>query len=405
MEVVAATMARNDLATHLCAAAELPGAKRTAAYAHVLENILQGEEVREGIATYVRDALLDRVNMVGAGLIVGRQVLQDLCAALHTAHTDRTHPLSDTSLYVAVLRDVLASAHAQAVNLEDELAQVRLLLADALEDQHAYADAAHVLQEITADAGRRLRNDALWLRIYVRIARLLLSADDVAGAELYLKRAASALHADDDTLMHEARVCQALVWDRQRRFGDAAQRFWELCLRSDEAHREAFAAAVASALLASPSAARERLLHVLVGDARAPSLPLYTVLLRAAHKRFLRPDDVHALNSHLAPHHQGTHAARDAAAQHNVCAAARVYATTPLNSLAELVGLEPSACEALVGRMIVQQMLPANTHIDQLANAVCFGAATDVSAHDPRAVAATNALEAAHVAIQRIHTP
>ena len=55
--------------------------------------------------------------------------------------------------------------------------------------------------------------------------------------------------------------------------------------------------------------------------------------------------------------------------------------------------------------MIVQQMLPANTHIDQLANAVCFGAATDVSAHDPRAVAATNALEAAHVAIQRIHTP
>jgi len=82
-----------------------------------------------------------------------------------------------------------------------------------------------------------------------------------------------------------------------------------------------------------------------------------------------------------------------------------VYATTPLNSLAELVGLEPSAWEALVGRMIVQQMLPANTHIDQLANAVRFGAATDVSAHDPRAVAATNALEAAHVAIQRIHTP
>lgn len=92
------------------------------------------------------------------------------------------------------------------------------------------------------------------LSIYVRIVRLLLEADDAVGADVYLKRASMVIHlvpgarsagpasstssssttaSPEDVkqgklLSLQYKLCQARIYDSQRRFADAAVRYHEL---------------------------------------------------------------------------------------------------------------------------------------------------------------------------------
>jgi COP9 signalosome complex subunit 4 len=138
---------------------------------------------------------------------------------------------------------------------------LRLHLSDLLEKSEDWVEAAKVLQGIPLGSGHRSVPNIYKLRIYVRIVRLLLEGDDAVGADTFLKRASMVIHsvpgavstlgpmnAEDEerlaqtseeektearTLGLQYKLCQARIYDDQRRFAEAAIRFHEVSYVTD----------------------------------------------------------------------------------------------------------------------------------------------------------------------------
>lgn len=129
-------------------------------------------------------------------------------------------------------------------------------MSDLLENGEDWLEAAKVLQGIPLGSGHRSVPNIYKLRIYVRIVRLLLEGDDAVGADTFLKRASMVIHSvpgaasrvgpgsaeEEDrsnrtseeektearTLGLQYKLCQARIYDSQRRFAEAAIRFHEV---------------------------------------------------------------------------------------------------------------------------------------------------------------------------------
>lgn len=138
---------------------------------------------------------------------------------------------------------------------------LRLHLSDLLENCEDWLEAAKVLQGIPLGSGHRSVPNIYKLRIYVRIVRLLLEGDDAVGADTFLKRASMVIHSvpgaaskvgppsseeeerlskaseeekiEARTLGLQYKLCQARIYDAQRRFAEAAIRFHEVSYVAD----------------------------------------------------------------------------------------------------------------------------------------------------------------------------
>ena len=125
---------------------------------------------------------------------------------------------------------------------------LRFQLADLLEEEEEWSEAARVLMGISLDSGQRwvfvdicrynmqltpiicsTMPDEDKLRVYVRIVRLLLEDEDSVQAESYYNRAALLVHStsDKETLL-QFKLCQARISDYARKFLEAAMRYHEL---------------------------------------------------------------------------------------------------------------------------------------------------------------------------------
>lgn len=138
---------------------------------------------------------------------------------------------------------------------------LRLHLADLLENGEDWLEAAKVLQGVPLGSGHRSVSNLYKLRIYIRIVRLLLEGDDAVAADTFLKRASMIIHSvpgaasrvgpgsieeedrsnkaseeekvDARTLGLQYKLCQARIYDAQRRFAEAAIRFHEVSYVAD----------------------------------------------------------------------------------------------------------------------------------------------------------------------------
>ncbi|WFD32731.1 hypothetical protein MSPP1_003782 [Malassezia sp. CBS 17886] len=214
--------------------------ERADEYGRVLMRVLRdppAHALAGALDTFVELSVLDRSNTTGAGLIAGRAALQSFNALVRAAHDTPGHALVDAELYLGVVQSALAKASEHAMNLEHEIAQLRLLVADQLEDMHRWRDAAGTLQEVLVPSARLAQPDDALL-LHVRLLRLFLRLDDLASADTIIKRASSLAHqassARDDSALrsdHGAstvdtlaafRGCQADIFDRQHRYMDAS---------------------------------------------------------------------------------------------------------------------------------------------------------------------------------------
>ncbi|PKI82550.1 hypothetical protein MVES1_004000 [Malassezia vespertilionis] len=388
-----------SLAARLDSIVSLAVGVRIEEYVQILREILAQNEADwvAVLRTFLQHTALARANTMGAGLIVGREVLATFTAQVHEAHANAQHALADTDTYLAVLRTALAQVEEQAASLEDEIAQIRVQLAEALETQGAWAEAAEVLQGIASDANRRNNANQFWLQINAHILRLLLQAGNVHDADFYAKKANSLTHivaaegtdADTERVLLQFRESQACLYDEQLRFYDAAVRYYELSMSdmlAQDARDAMLAKAAIAAVLSPVSAQRRRILAELVQDARAHALPYAGPLKTAAKERILRPHDRALLMQGMTM----SQTARDrlgcgpcdALLEHNVYAASRVYTAITMQSLAELLERPVPECERLVGRMIVQGSLPEGTRLHQVEGAVYFGKEGEAEVQD-----------------------
>ncbi|KAG6837447.1 hypothetical protein H0H93_009541 [Arthromyces matolae] len=336
------------------------------------------------------------VNQESVGLVVGRQVLSELVKILGEGS------IKDAELRKRVVEDTLNTLQPWIVNT------LRFQLADLLEEEEEWSEAAHMLMGISLESGQRLVSDIERLKVYVRIVRLLLEDEDSVQAETYYNRAALLVHPglnDRETLL-QFKLCQARINDYNRKFLEAATRYHELSYVGEideEERRHMLLAAVTCAVLAPAGPNRSRVLASLYRDERTLELPTYNILSKMFLDHILRPAEVKEFEKTLKPHQlaklaissndrlassggQYDAGGMDEAAtstrtgpatvldravmEHNLLASSQIYNNITFGGLGALLDLTPGAAETMARKMIEQGRLRGS--IDQVDKLIWF---------------------------------
>ncbi|GAA5917618.1 hypothetical protein JCM6882_001991 [Rhodosporidiobolus microsporus] len=320
--------------------------------------------------------------------IVARQVLDGFAETVGKAVEERETRKEVLKMCTEVLQP-------RATSFEDLVCTLREQYAALLEEDEEYPEAAKVLIGIPLESGTR--SDAYKFDTYIHIVRLFLEEEDSTSADTYFNRASLLANAakDPETQL-QFKACQARMFDFSRRFSDAASKYHEISYVAglDEGERlQSLSAAIVCAVLAPAGPVRSRLLASLYRDERSAQTPHHTILSKMFLDQMIRPAEVEAFSSSLAPHQlaklpptQAVVIASDASLEtgkkgpetvldrammeHNVLAASRVYNNITFGGLGGLLGLRPSAAEAMARTMIQQRRLRAT--IDQIDGLIVF---------------------------------
>ncbi|KAH7887709.1 hypothetical protein F5I97DRAFT_1862221 [Phlebopus sp. FC_14] len=338
------------------------------------------------------------VNPESVGLLVGRQVLSELVKNIGAG------AISDHDLRKRIVQDTLATLQPHIASYEEQVNSLRFQLADLLEAEEEWTEAARVLMGISLDSGARSLPDEEKFRVYIRIVRLLLEDEDSVQAETYYNRAASLSNSttDRETLL-QFKLCQARINDYARKFLEAAMRYHELSWVAEideEERKEILSSAVTCAVLAPAGPNRSRVLASLYRDERSVDLPTFNILSKMFLDHVLRPAEVKSFEEKLRPHQlakiaissndrlastlddddpcepststrKGPSTVLDRAVmEHNVLASSKVYNNITFRGLGALLDLAPGAAETMARKMIEQGRLKGS--IDQVDKLIWF---------------------------------
>ena len=204
------------------------------------------------------------VNDEQVGLVVARQVLNDLVKSVEDG------AIKDMEAQKSLIRKTLEVLQPRLVSFEEQVrsmckfstfflshvtrvqaSALRYKLADILEREEEWAEAARVLMGISMESGNRCviamsiyvsaitSRSRTWseqdrFRLYIRIVRLSLEEEDSVQAETYYNRAALlAPHNTDREQGLMFKLSQARIHDYTRRFLEAAVRYHELSWETD----------------------------------------------------------------------------------------------------------------------------------------------------------------------------
>ncbi|KAG6854818.1 hypothetical protein C0991_001245 [Blastosporella zonata] len=345
------------------------------------------------------------VNQDSIGLVVGRQVLSELVRILGEGS------IKEAELRKRVVEDTLTTVQPRIVSYEEQVNALRFQLADLLEEEEEWIDAARVLMGISLDSGQRhvwpLISDSERLKVYVRIVRLLLEEEDSVQAETYYNRAALLAHGNiDRETQLQFKLCQARINDYSRKFLEAATRYHELSYVGEideEERRHMLLAAVTCAVLAPAGPNRSRVLASLYRDERTLDLPTYNVLSKMFLDHILRSAEVKEFEKTLKPHQLAKIAISSndrlastgqydapagmdepsastrtgpatvldrAVMEHNLLASSQIYNNITFGGLGALLDLTPGAAETMARKMIEQGRLRGS--IDQVDKLIWF---------------------------------
>ncbi|KAG7096925.1 hypothetical protein E1B28_004326 [Marasmius oreades] len=337
------------------------------------------------------------VNQESVGLVVGRQVLSEVVKQLGEG------AVSDRDVQKRVVEDTITTVQPKIVSFEEQVSTLRFQLADILENEEEWSEAARVLMAVPLDSGQRSMPDSEKMRIYVRIVRLLLEDEDPTMAETYFNRAQGLVHSTNDReVMLQFKLCQARISDYTRKFLEAARSYHELSYVGEideEERRHMLLAAVTCAVLAPAGPNRSRILASLYRDERSSELPTYNILSKMFLDHILRSTEIKEFEKTLKQHQlakigisSNDHVASSthddatgipvstrtgpstvldrAVMEHNLLACSQVYNNITFRGLGTLLDLTPGAAETMARRMIEQRRLRGS--IDQVDKLIWF---------------------------------
>lgn len=338
------------------------------------------------------------VNEEQVGLVVARQVLNELLKAIPEIKRNRDWKQN-------LIQHVLRILQSRLVSFEEQATGLRYQLADMYEDEEEWSDAAKCLMGISFESGNRSWSDQEKFRLYIRVTRLLLEDGDSVQAEIYYNRAALLVHSNTDRELGLIyKLSQARVHDYSRKFLEAASRYHELSWESDieESERlQMLSAAVGCGVLAPAGPARSRILASLCRDERTAELPTHNILRKMFLDRILRPSEIKDFKSTLKPHQlarigQSSHdlamlkketqfniengssgkrfapetVLDRAVMEHNLLSSSRIYKNITFSGLGDLLDLSAAGAETMARRMIEQGRLRGS--IDQISRLLWF---------------------------------
>ncbi|XP_022669193.1 COP9 signalosome complex subunit 4-like isoform X2 [Varroa destructor] len=264
------------------------------------------------------------------------------------------------------------------ISFQEQDSTIRQHLADILEQEDRWQEAATVLSEIPFDNGQKQYTKDYKLKTYLRIARLYLDCGEIMKAETFVNRA-SLLHADQEpefVILHKE--CHARVLDFKGKFMEAAQKYNELSYHSGlskEAQMKALTNALICATLASAGQVRSRLLATLFKDERAQRLPSFNILEKMHLDRIIKRSELDEFSQLLKPHQKGLKEdgrsfLESAIVEHNLLSASALYDNVTFAELGALLEIPAERAEKCASQMITEQRLAG--YIDQIDGSVEF---------------------------------
>lgn len=240
--------------------------------------------------------------------------------------------LSGAALETAATH-MLAALKAQSVAFDEAEFVLRDALFEYLVSTGEYAEAAAVLAAVNLESTSRVFSDAEKVDILVKISEVYLEdRDHVEKAETFVSKAAPIMNSIADVALQlRYRTTSARVLDLNRKFVDAAQRFYELSTMTT-ANIEAgdllelLGKALTCAVLGRVGAQRTRVMALLSKDPRLEQLsdlPLYAshaaVLLKMFNEQILMHSELLAFEASLMPHQKSVRLECYVPCQCNVC--------------------------------------------------------------------------------------
>ncbi|KAI9005993.1 hypothetical protein BC832DRAFT_461576 [Gaertneriomyces semiglobifer] len=357
---------------------------RPVLYRQLLESVLGSsstltQDVIQALQVFITHSLEESV-----GLVVSRQLLGDFVSLFGEWSTGK-----DVEATKEMWKYLLDQMQGRAVAFEEQISSVREKLADILEEQEEFLEAARQLQGIPLDSGHRPISENYKLQIYIRIVRLLLEEDDAVTAEAYLNRAALLIvNSTDPVLPIHFKLSQAKVLDFKRNFLQAASKYHELSYipMIDAGERlQLLTKAVTCAVLAGAGPLRSRMLATLYKDERVHDLPVYGILQKMYMDRVLRKSEVKEFAATLEPHQvaslaDGTTVLDRAVIEHNLLSASKLYNNITFQELGNLLDISAEQAEQVASKMCGEGILHGS--IDQIDGLVHFKDAGDLASWD-----------------------
>lgn len=311
-------------------------------------------------------------------LVMSRQLLQHFATEINALPMD---------VQKALAQYALERVQPRVVSFEEQVAVIREKLAAVHEQEEEWSKAAQTLAGIDLDSGMRQLDNEYKLAKNIKISMLFLEDDDAVSAETYIKKASTLITScKKEELELQYKSCYARILDAKRRFLEAATRYYELSQIQqkgvsgrtiDEEDRvRALQSAVTCVVLAPPGPQRSRVLAQLYKDERCCRLPLFPFLEKVYMERILSRAEVDAFSQALRPHQlallpDGSTVLERAVVEHNLAAAAKLYANIYCEELGALLGVSAERAEQVAARMIAEGRLTG--HVDQVSSLVTFG--------------------------------
>eukprot|EP00164_Ancoracysta_twista_P003596 GFYU01004816.1.p1 GENE.GFYU01004816.1~~GFYU01004816.1.p1 ORF type:complete len:409 (+),score=120.51 GFYU01004816.1:177-1403(+) len=313
-------------------------------------------------------------------LVISRQII---------THIAESMPKLSPELHKQVSVFALDKLQARLVSFEEQVTLLRESLAQVLEDEECWSEAAKCLSGIPFDSVLRTHGESYKVEKYVKIAQLYLEDGVPENADAYINRA-SLLMGDvtDFSLKLRYKVCYARILDSKTRFLEAALRYYELSQATGEGEAmvdagelmEALVCAIKCSILAPAGAQRSRVLATLYKDERSLKSPIYSILEKMYLGRILRPSEVEMFAATLEGHQKaklsdGSTVLDRAVIEHNLLSASTLYNNVTFEELGTLLGVAPEKAEKTAAKMITEARLEGS--IDQIERLIHFECDSD----------------------------
>ncbi|KAK2152137.1 hypothetical protein LSH36_339g07021 [Paralvinella palmiformis] len=340
---------------------------KTDKYRAVLDSILSGSDVTEGLKIFTETLVNENVS-----LVISRQILSEF--------TNKLSSLPD-DVAKEVCHYTLEKIQPRVISFEEQVASIRQHLACIYEREQKWKESAKILVGIPLETAQKQYPNDYKLDTYLKIARLYLEDEDPVQAEAYINRA-SMLQADsqDVKLQIYYKVGYARVLDFRRKFIEAAQRYNELSYKTLIAEEERLMAlrnALVCTILASAGQQRSRMLATLFKDERCQQLPAYGILEKMYLDRIIKGNELQEFAELLQPHQKavtadGSTILDRAVVEHNLLSASKLYNNISFDELGSLLEIPPTKAEKIASQMISEGRM--NGYVDQIDSIVHFEA-------------------------------
>ncbi|KAJ1965712.1 hypothetical protein GGI12_000573 [Dipsacomyces acuminosporus] len=259
-------------------------------------------------------------------------------------------------------------------------------LADVLEQEEEWEEAARQLQGLPFEHSQRQQDTEYKFGVYVKTMRLFLQADKPELAMSSLNRASVLLpEIKNADLILTYRLCQARILDSNNNYIEAATAYQNVAQSEKidmEERLQTMACAINCAVLTSAGPQKMRVLSSLYRDKLASTLPSFSLLEKMFLKQLIGPNELRQFEEGLQLHQRAmlpdgkTTILTRAVREHNMFILSSLYSNIKFENLGRSLGIDADEAEDMCATMIAEGRMKGR--IDQIERFITFEGAREV---------------------------